>query len=153
MTMKELMRQYFMGEIDAISLIRMLSGMFDPKNAASLLSLICTITRHEQGDIDTETFNEIWKFGIDLKFNKGDYPAHYDTMPMEALKEELEKMKAEQDKQYTKIVESDNSPNAEESADEVALEHDISLLVSYLMYRERKNERDSEDESERQTES
>lgn len=124
MSLKEIMRQYFMGELDAISVIRMLSGMFNPDHAQTLLSLICTITRHEQGDIDTETFNAVWKFGIDLKYNKGDYPAQYDTMPMEALKEELEKMqKTPEDK-----------------------EKDISLLIGYLMYRERKNSKKEMDE-------
>jgi len=138
MTMKEIMRQYFMGELDAISVIRMLSGMFDPKNAVSLLTLICTIARHEQGDIDTETFNEIWKFGIDLKFNKGDYPTEYDTMPMQALKKELENLQKRQKR---------SAPtNLEEHSDETAIEHDISLLISYLIYRERKNEKEASKE-------
>jgi len=130
MTMKEIMRQYFMGEMNAITLIRLLSGMFDPKNAVNLLNLICTITRHEQGDIDSETFNEVWKFGIDLKFNKGDYPQEYDTMPLESLKKELEILQEEKDK------------NIEKEAEHLTLDHEISLLVSYLMYRERQKERD-----------
>jgi len=58
--MKELLNRYLDGEEDAISIIRALSGMFDPKHAITLLSLICTITRHEQGDIDTETFRAVW---------------------------------------------------------------------------------------------
>jgi len=151
MTMKQMMSKYFMGEIDAISLIRMLSGMFDPEHATSLLTLICTITRHEQGDIDTETFNEVWKFGIDLKFNGGDYPEEYDTMPMEALKKVLEDMTA---RQTEKVEQRKNSadPIVDEEgisieADLTGLEHDTSLLISYLMYRERKNMRETKEES------
>jgi len=144
MKMKELMRQYFMGEMDAISLIRMLSGMFDPKNATHLLTLICTIARHEQGDIDTETFNEVWELGIDLEFNKGDYPKEYDTMPMEALKKELERLQEAQDKLYNKLMESKTSPTLEDSCDETALGHDISLLISYLIYRDHKNSKEEE---------
>lgn len=60
MTLESKMNKYFDGEIDAIQMIRELSGMFDPEHAITLLSLICTITRHEQGDIDTETFKAIW---------------------------------------------------------------------------------------------
>jgi len=67
MTMKEMMFQYFTGAIDPIQIIRNLSGMFDPKHAVSLLTLICTITRHEQGDIDTETFISVWKFGFTVE--------------------------------------------------------------------------------------
>jgi hypothetical protein len=61
--MKELLNQYFNKELDAITLIRTLSGMFNPDKAVSLLTLICTITRHEQGDIDTDTFKAIWHLG------------------------------------------------------------------------------------------
>jgi len=132
MTTKELMKQYFVGELDAISLIRMLSGMFDPKHAVHWLTLICAITRHEQGDISTEDFNEVWKFGIDLKFNKGDYPEEYDTMPMESLKQELEKLK--------KDSEDGNR------------DQDISLLISYLIYRERKNKKEASEETSPQDE-
>jgi len=66
--MKKLLTKYFDKEIDAIQIIRSLSGMFDPQHAVTLLSLICTITRHEQGDIDTETFKKVWK--IDSKEKK-----------------------------------------------------------------------------------
>lgn len=62
MSLKEMMSSYFKKETDAITVIRTLSGMFDPKHAIDILSLICTITRHEQGDIDTETFKKVWKF-------------------------------------------------------------------------------------------
>ena len=67
MTMKEMMFKYFTGELDPIQMIRNLSGMFDPKHAVSLLTLICTITRHEQGDIDTETFINVWKFDFTME--------------------------------------------------------------------------------------
>lgn len=60
MTLKDAVYRYFDGEVDAIQLIRDLSGMFNPDHAVTLLSLICTITRHEQGDIDTETFKKVW---------------------------------------------------------------------------------------------
>ena len=62
MTLQDLMLKYLNKEMDAISLIRMLSGMFDPKNAVSLLSIICSITRLEQGDMDVDTFKTV--FGL-----------------------------------------------------------------------------------------
>lgn len=162
MTMKDLMKQYFMGELDAISLIRMLSGMFDPKNATTLLTLICTITRHEQGDIDTDTFNSVWKFGIDLQFNNGDYPHEYDTMDLKELQSELEStIIALKDKQ--EIRHNTVGPIADEDgisieADITGLDHDVSLLTTYITYRIKKdaekeiNEEDA-DESNGKTES
>lgn len=60
MKLKDRMYEYFDGKVDAIQIIRELSGIFNPKHAVSLLTLICTITRHEQGDIETETFKKIW---------------------------------------------------------------------------------------------
>ena len=140
MTVKEIMRQYFMGEMDAISVIRLFSGMFDPKNASHLLSLICTITRHEQGDIDTNTFNDVWKFGIDLEFNKGDYPQEYDDMPMKALREELAKLEDRKNQATDEI--RTKGPSLDRETDHLALDHDFSLLVSYLMFRERKNKKE-----------
>ena len=59
--MKELLNDYLNKKIDAISTIRRLSGMFNPDHAVTVLSLVCTITRHEQEDIDTETFRAVWK--------------------------------------------------------------------------------------------
>lgn len=60
MTLKDLLTEYADGKTDAISAIRTLSGMFDPKHAVSLLTVICAITRHEQGDLDHETFRKVW---------------------------------------------------------------------------------------------
>ena len=135
MTMREIMRQYFMGEVDAISTIRMLSGMFNPDHAVTLLSLICTITRHEQGDIDTQTFNSVWKLGIDLEFKGGDYPEHYDKKTIEELTDELVEMQ-------TKLPE----PLTEQSPEEDhALDNDISLLTTYITYRMRKEELNSDE--------
>lgn len=58
--MRELLERYLKGETDAISVIRTCSGMFDPKYAITLLTLICSITRVEQGDLDKETFRSLW---------------------------------------------------------------------------------------------
>jgi hypothetical protein len=59
--MKEMLNDYLDKKTDAITVIRKLSGMFNPDYAIDILSIICTITRHEQGDIETETFREIYK--------------------------------------------------------------------------------------------
>lgn len=58
--MKELLEQYLSGEVTAISVIRRLSGIFRPEAAIALLTLICSITRVEEGDLDKETFRELW---------------------------------------------------------------------------------------------
>ncbi len=60
MSKRELIENYLKGETDAISVIRILSGIFDPKYADGILVLICAITRIEQGDLDKETFRSIW---------------------------------------------------------------------------------------------
>ena len=60
MTLKELLEEYVSGKTDAISVIRTLSGMFNPDHAVALLTLICAITRVEQGDLDKETFVALW---------------------------------------------------------------------------------------------
>jgi len=146
MSLKDLMTQYFKGEMDAISLIRILSGMFNPEQAVNILTLICTITRHEQGDIDTDTFNAVWKFGIDLEFNNGDYPKEYDDMPMEVLKELLEKMQKDQEALSNDIKENgvkEDEDGISNTTDAMAQDHDISLLISYLMHRDRKNAREA----------
>ena len=162
MNIKDLMKQYFTGDLDAISLIRMLSGMFDPSKATTLLTLICTITRHEQGDITTETFNSVWNFGIDLKFNNGDYPHQYDTMDLKELQSELElRITALKDKQ--EIRHNTAGPIADEDgisieADITDLDQEVSLLTTYITYRIKKdaeketNEEDA-DESNGKTES
>lgn len=61
--MKELLLKYINGETDAISVIRTLSGMFNPDYAVDILAIICSITRVEQGDMDKETFKSV--FGLD----------------------------------------------------------------------------------------
>jgi len=50
--MKEEITQYLDGDITAIDLIRTLSGGFDPRDAVSVLVMICAICRVEQGDLD-----------------------------------------------------------------------------------------------------
>jgi hypothetical protein len=60
MTLKDLLEEYLDGKRDAISVIRTLSGMFDPANATDLLVLICAVTRIEQGDLDKDTFRSVW---------------------------------------------------------------------------------------------
>lgn len=69
--MKEELFKYLEGESDAISLIRKLSGMFNPSAAIDVLALICSITRVEQGDLDKDTFKEIWDLSEKLE-NKSD---------------------------------------------------------------------------------
>lgn len=59
--MKKLLNSYLNKETDAIQTIRTLSGVFNSEHAIDILSLICTITRHEQGDIETQTFRSAWK--------------------------------------------------------------------------------------------
>lgn len=58
--MKELLNDYLDGKIDAISTIRRLSGIFQPEYALTILTLICSITRVEQGDLDKELFRKLW---------------------------------------------------------------------------------------------
>lgn len=58
--MRKLLESYLNGEVTAISLIRTLSGMFNPEHAVNILALICQITRIEEGDLDKETFRDIW---------------------------------------------------------------------------------------------
>lgn len=60
MSLKVLLQDYLDGKVTAIHVIRRLSGMFDPAHAVTLLSLICAITRIEEGDLDKDTFRSIW---------------------------------------------------------------------------------------------
>jgi hypothetical protein len=60
MTLAQLLDDYVDGKQNAIHTIRTLSGMFDPQHAITLLTLICAITRVEEGDLDKETFKEIY---------------------------------------------------------------------------------------------
>lgn len=53
--MKHPIHEYLDGDIAAIDLIRTLSGAFDPRDAVSILAMICAICRVEQGDLDKET--------------------------------------------------------------------------------------------------
>ena len=56
MTLAEQLQEYLDGKISAISMIRMLSGMFNPQHAITILAIICSITRVEEGDMDREFF-------------------------------------------------------------------------------------------------
>lgn len=58
MTIADLAKSYLKGETTAINFIRTLSGMFNPDHAISILTIICAITRIEEGDLDKDTF---WK--------------------------------------------------------------------------------------------
>lgn len=60
MTLAQLLDEYVDGKQNAIHTIRTISGMFDPQHAITLLTLICAITRVEEGDLDKETFKEIY---------------------------------------------------------------------------------------------
>ena len=59
--MKELLNNYVDQKTDAITVIRALSGMFNPDYAIDILTIICSITRVEQGDMDRETFKAVFK--------------------------------------------------------------------------------------------
>jgi hypothetical protein len=61
MKISDLLKKYLDKKIDAIALIRLLTGMFNPDHAINLLTIVNQITRHEQGDLDTETFRSVWK--------------------------------------------------------------------------------------------
>ena len=63
--MKELLLKYLNGEISAIKTIRTLSGAFNPDHAVSILAIICSITRVEEGDMDKETFKEVFRLGVE----------------------------------------------------------------------------------------
>lgn len=54
------MNNYLEGKTDAITVIRTLSGIFNPEQAINILVLICAITRIEQGDLDKDTFRETY---------------------------------------------------------------------------------------------
>lgn len=64
MKITDLLAQYLRKEVDAIATIRQLSGIFNPATATDLLVLINGITRIEQGDMDRETFAEVWKIKV-----------------------------------------------------------------------------------------
>lgn len=59
MKISELCDTYLEGEITAIGLIRSMSGAFNPDHAVALLTLICAVTRVEDGDLDKDTFRRI----------------------------------------------------------------------------------------------
>ena len=147
MTLADTMNQYFSKKTDALSVIRQLSGMFDPKHAVTLLTLICTITRHELDDIDEETFRHVWKIPTEeeLMFQEGaDYPQEYDKMPVESLQDELKRMVIDLDGLQKKNQES-TEPIVDEDGigietDIVAMDHDVSLLTTYITYRMKKEE-------------
>lgn len=58
--MNELLEKYLQGDMSAISLIRALSGVFNPEFATDILVLICQITRVEQGDLSKEVFRSMY---------------------------------------------------------------------------------------------
>lgn len=60
MTLIDVLNQYIEGKSNAISTIRKISSVFDPQSAVDLLALINSITRHELGDMDKNTFKEVW---------------------------------------------------------------------------------------------
>ena len=61
MTGKQLLTEYITGERTAISTIRAFSGMFNPNQAIDILTVVCSITRVEEGDMDKETFIKVYK--------------------------------------------------------------------------------------------
>jgi hypothetical protein len=133
MTLPALLKKYFAKEMDAIQIIRILSGSFNPEHAITILSLICTITRHEQGDIDTETFKAVWKIDQEGVFNDGDYPIEYDDMTLKDLEEALEKLQKK-------------AEGLEDLKDDSDLSQDIALMVSYLAHRAREEDKAEEEQ-------
>ena len=150
MTLANQLNRYFDKKLDAIALIRSLSGMFDPEHAVNLLSLICTITRHEQGDIDTGTFRSVWKIPNEeeIMFTPGgDYPQEYDALGIPELREELIKLKLLQDKMNAILYGKEEGPKVDDISIETdieAISHDIELLECYILYRMKKEEDESE---------
>lgn len=59
--MKELLLSYANGKVTAIQVIRALSGIFNPDHAVAILSIICAITRVEEGDMAIEDFKSVFK--------------------------------------------------------------------------------------------
>lgn len=60
MTLADLLIEYADKKRDAISVIRTLSGMFNPDHAINILTIVNQITRVEQGDMDREMFKKLW---------------------------------------------------------------------------------------------
>ena len=60
MTLIKLCDEYLNGKITAINLIRSMSGMFNPDHAVSILTIVCAITRIEEGDLDKDTFRSVY---------------------------------------------------------------------------------------------
>ncbi len=57
--MKELIYKYVAKKVEATTLIRALSGAFDPEQAINNLTIINLVCRHDHGDIDTNTFLDV----------------------------------------------------------------------------------------------
>lgn len=60
MSLKDLIAKYLNKEVTAVDAIRQITGMFNPDYAVDLLALVNQICRHEQGDLDTETFKSVY---------------------------------------------------------------------------------------------
>lgn len=60
MTIKETLEEYLEGKRTAVSVIRVLSGAFNPDAGVSLLALICAITQVEEGDLEKDLFRQLW---------------------------------------------------------------------------------------------
>lgn len=63
MSILDLLNEYLEGKTNAIGTIRRLSGMFNPDHAVTLLTLICAITRVEEGDLEKDMFRDLWMKG------------------------------------------------------------------------------------------
>lgn len=60
MSLADILKKYLNKEVDAVTVIRTVTGIFNPEQAVNLLALTNQICRHEQGDLDTETFKAIY---------------------------------------------------------------------------------------------
>jgi hypothetical protein len=58
--MKDLLQRYCNIEISAIQLIRALTGIINPDTAIDILALVNQIARLELGDLDLETFKQMY---------------------------------------------------------------------------------------------
>lgn len=61
MTLKEILVDYVDGNRDAVTTIRILTSIIRPEQAIDILALVNQITRMEHGDMDKDTFVEIYK--------------------------------------------------------------------------------------------
>lgn len=60
MSVVDLLKEYFDKKVTATEIVRRLTNIVNPDMAVDILALINQICRHEQGDLDTETFKSVY---------------------------------------------------------------------------------------------